>query len=429
MEALDLVLGVALAIAATGCQAALDSAVTPGGLSRADAYRRAQALASLGREMFSDTALSASGRISCASCHSPARAFGPPNARAVQTGGALLQRAGARAVPSLMYLEATPPFTEHFFAPDADADESLDNGPTGGLTWDGRVDRGRDQARIPLLSPVEMANETPGDVVKTVSRARYAQAFRRLYGPRVFDDERAAFAAVANALEAYQQDEPAFYPYSSKYDRYLAGTASLTAQEARGLALFDDPAKGNCAHCHVSARSKEGTAPQFTDYGLVAIGVPRNPDIPANGDPSYFDLGLCGPLRTDFRDKPEYCGRFKTPSLRNVATRQTFFHNGAIHTLREAVAFYAQRDSRPERWYPRTDRGDIRKFDDLPARYAGNVNVEAPFGQRPGDPPRLSDEQIDDVVVFLQTLTDDVGAESSPPAPIRGRSVRNGALR
>jgi cytochrome c peroxidase len=59
--------------------------------------------------------------------------------------------------------------------------------------------------------------------------------------------------------------------------------------ETRGLALFNDPAKGNCAHCHISARGADGTPPQFTDYGLAALGVPRNTQIPANGDPSFYD--------------------------------------------------------------------------------------------------------------------------------------------
>ena len=98
----------------------------------------------------------------------------------------------------------------------------------------------------------------------------------------------------------------------------------------------------------MSARGKDGTPPQFTDYGLVALGVPRNTAIPANSDPSFVDLGLCGPLRTDLRDRAVYCGRFKTPSLRNTATRRVFFHNGVFHSLRQVIEFYVQRDTNPE---------------------------------------------------------------------------------
>ncbi len=89
-------------------------------------------------------------------------------------------------------------------------------------------------------------------------------------------DPNKAFEAALEVFEVYQQSHAEFYPYSSKYDAYLAGKAELTAQERRGLSLFEDPAKGNCARCHVSAPGKDGTPPQFTDYGLVAIGVPRN---------------------------------------------------------------------------------------------------------------------------------------------------------
>jgi cytochrome c peroxidase len=139
---------------------------------------------------------------------------------------------------------------------------------------------------------------------------------------------------------------------------------------------------------------------------MIALGVPRNPAIPANADPTYFDLGLCGPLRTDFSDRSDYCGLFKTPSLRNVALRKSFFHNGAFHDLRKAVAFYATRDTNPERWYPRAKDGSIQEYDDLPAADRANLNSDPPFGGKPGDKPALNDAEIDDVVAFLRTLTD-----------------------
>jgi cytochrome c peroxidase len=382
------------------------SAQEPAALSRAQVYGRVEALTALGREMFFDSSLSASGKMSCATCHSPLDAFGPPNALPVQPGGRDLDQFGIRAVPSLKYLQATLQFTEHFFDSDDEADDSVDNGPTGGLTWDGRVDRARDQARIPLLSPFEMANQRPAELVTRLSRATYADEFRRIFGEEIFAEPGGAFSAALEALEVFQQNPAEFYPYSSKYDAYLARKAELSDQERRGLELFEDPAKGNCARCHVSTPGKDGTPPQFTDFGLVAIGVPRNPAIPANGDPGFFDLGLCGPLRTDLRDRAEYCGRFKTPSLRNVALRRVFFHNGIFHTLREVMEFYAQRDTNPEKWYPRDAEGRVRKFDDLPAAYHANVDAAPPFGGHPGDAPALSENEIDDVIAFLQTLSD-----------------------
>ena len=302
-----------------------------------------------------------------------------------------MQQWGRRAVPSLKYLQSVPQFTEHYFDAEASGNDSVDAGPTGGLTWDGRIDRSRAQARMPLLSPYEMANESPARVVALARKAKYASELSRLSRGR---DVNAVFDTILEALEAWQQDYREFYPYSSKYDAWLAGEAALSEAEERGLRLFSDAEKGDCARCHIASRGANGTPPQFTDYALVALGVPRNREIPANSDPAWYDLGLCGPERTDFRDRDEYCGRFMTPSLRNVATRRAFFHNGVFHSLKEAVEFYAKRDTNPQ------------KFDDLPAKYHGNVETGPPFGRPPGARPALTDEEIEDIVAFLGTLTD-----------------------
>src|SRR5262249_31095705 len=153
------------------------------------------------------------------------------------------------------------------------------------------------------------------------AKAPYAGDLKALYGDDVFSKTDVAFAAGLQALEAYEQDWKTFYPYTSKYDAYLAGKATLTDQEMRGLDAFNDEEKGNCASCHISGVAANGKPPEFSDFGMIAIGVPRNMAIPANADLNYYDLGLCGPQRTDFTDRPEYCGLFRTPSLRNVATR------------------------------------------------------------------------------------------------------------
>ena len=249
-------------------------------MSRAEVYAQVNLLAELGRRLFFDPALSASGRLACASCHDPAHAYGPPGERAVMPGGKDMRQSGLRAVPSLRYLQATPAFTEHFRDSDDEGDASVDNGPTGGLTWDGRVDRGRDQARLPLLSPLEMANDSPAAVVAAVRRSPYADLLRRAFGKRIFADPDRAFDGILQALEAYEQRYTEFYPYSSKYDACLDGKAELTAAEARGLALFNDPEKGNCAHCHLSARSNDGAPPQFTDYGLARARRAAQPGDP-----------------------------------------------------------------------------------------------------------------------------------------------------
>ena len=128
-------------------------------------------------------------------------------------------------------------------------------------------------------------------------------------------------------------------------------------------------------------------------------------DIPANADSNYFDLGLCG--RADLRDRLDLCGAFKVPSLRNVALRKTYFHNSAFKSLKDALTFYVQRDTNPEKWYPLNTDGTVNKFNDIPSAQLSNVNTsEAPYNRLVGDVPALSDTEVDDVIVFLRTLTD-----------------------
>jgi cytochrome c peroxidase len=364
-------------------------------------------MTALGAQLFNDPGLSASGRLACASCHSPQHAFAPPNALPAQFGGPQLRSPGRRNAPSLMYLQTTIPFTEHYI--DDEDGHGEDAGPTGGLTWDGRVNSAHEQARIPLFAAHEMANADAPALAARVRRAAYADDFRRAFsGPHadVFDDPEEVVNWLAGALEVYQQDAPTFYPFSSKYDAALRGQVQLDARELRGLALFEDPQKGNCASCHPSRRRADGGLPLFSDGGYAALGVPRNRQLAANRNPRHFDLGLCGPERQDLATHPEYCGLFKAPSLRNSAQRGSYFHNGQFHSLREVVAFYATRDSNTARWYPRRADGSPRRYDDLPARHQGNVNREPPFAPMPGLRPRLNPREIDDIVSFLRTLND-----------------------
>jgi cytochrome c peroxidase len=386
------------------------AAAMPAPLTPQQAMARARNLLDLGRTLFHTTALSGTGRMSCATCHDPAHGFTPANTLAVQPGGADLKHSGFRAVPTLKYLQAIPAFTEHYMGAEEDgAGDGVDNGPTGGLTWDGRVTRGRDQARIPLLSADEMANSDSASVSQHVLAAGYGPALQRIYGPAILQSPDDIFDGVTEALEAYEQDPPTFFPYSSRYDAYLNDREKLTPAELRGLAIFNDPARGNCAICHKSGLLQTGGHPDFTDFGFIALGVPRNSEIPRNQDPHYFDLGLCGPARTDLATHEAYCGTFRTPTLRNVALKQRFFHNGYAHTLREAVAFYAERDVSPEKYYPRNADGKIEQYDDLPAPYRANVNREMPFGAK----RILSTQDVDDVVAFLGTLTDS-GTDTLP---------------
>src|SRR5262249_35191814 len=141
----------------------------------------------------------------------------------------------------------------------------------------------------------------------------------------------------------------------------------------------------------------------FTDYGYDAVALPRNHAIPGNRSATYFDLGLCErkSAETPSTD-PRFCSNFRTPSLRNVAVRESFGHNGVYKKLRDVVAFYAFRAVAPERIYPVG-----QKWDDVPPKYFPNVNIYAPvYNRREGAAPPLSDAEVDAIVAFLETLTD-----------------------
>ncbi|HVO87905.1 MAG TPA: cytochrome c peroxidase [Casimicrobiaceae bacterium] len=397
-----------LAAATTGSWAtdAPTALVPPGESFYATSYEKTPSVAQLtqlGRRAFFDASLSASGRVSCASCHDPRYAYGPPGDGSTPFAGPDGRQRGYRATPSLRYLQGVPPFTEHMH--DSDDDDSIDQGPAGGRTWDGRAQSTHEQASLPLLSPVEMANQSPEEVVARLRRAELAGAFKEAFGEHVLDNSRRAFNALLWSLEVFQQSPSDFYPYSSRYDAYLRGQGRLTEQEKRGLAAFDDPTRGNCASCHPSAL-RRGAFPAFTDFGYVALGVPRNRALAANRDAHFFDLGLCGPARRDLASRTDYCGLFRTPSLRNVATRRSFFHNGAFHQLERVLDFYAERDARPGLWYPRDANGRVLVFDDLPVAYRANVQRDRPFGQRAGGTPALTRAERADIVAFLRTLTD-----------------------
>ena len=358
------------------------------------------AVAALGQQIFFDATLSASGQQSCASCHDPAFGHAAPNALAAQPGGVKMEQQGGRSSPSIRYLSFNTQFS---FA--------ADGTPTGGFFWDGRANSLQAQAGGPFLNPVEMANTSKAEVVARLAATSYAEAFRSVFGATIFSDVDTAYARMTLALARYQQEDSAFHPFSSKYDAVLRGQARLSTQEARGLALFNNPRKGNCAACHPSTQSADGRFPLFTDFTYDALGVPRNAELTVNADASHYDLGLCARNLGDLTGRTDLCGAFKVPSLRNVALRQAYFHNGVFKTLKEALTFYVQRDTSPEKWYPLAADGTVDKFNDLPAAYRRNVNIsEAPYNRKPGQSPALTDSEIDDVIAFLNTLSDGYSA-------------------
>ena len=301
-----------------------------------------------------------------------------------------------RSAPSLLYVRYVPRFYFHL------SDDDIQPSPFGGFFWDGRANSIAELVKEPLLNPDEMNNRDLAQIAHKIASAKYAADFRREFGD-VFSNPSDAVRALGQALEAFlTSDEMA--PFSSKYDAYVRGEAKLTSLEARGLKLFKDPDKGNCITCHrFYDTSKNPERSLFTDFGYDAVAVPHNPKIPANGDARHFDLGLCERRDQATPSNDEiWCVSFRTPSLRNVAVRESFMHNGVFKNLRDAVSFYATRATDPMRWY----KSGV-KFDDVPEKYRHQVNINSiPYNRRQGDEPALTDEDVDAIVAFLGTLTD-----------------------
>lgn len=335
----------------------------------------------VGKLIFFDPNLSNPPGQSCASCHTPDIGFSEPNAEFPVSQGANPNLFGSRNSPSAAYAAFSPNF--HL-----DEDEGIYE---GGQFWDGRAANLEEQAKEPFLNPLEMGMEDEAAVIEAVQASNYAELFELVFGADIWDDTMTAYDAVASAIADFEQSDEV-NRFTSKYDYYLAGKATLSEQEQRGLAAFEDESRGNCAACHPSTDADDGTPPLFTDFTYDNLGVPRNPNNPfydlgpeLNPDgEDFIDLGLGGVLEDSSLN-----GLFKVPTLRNIALTAPYMHNGVFSTLEEVVRFYSTRD--------------VGTADGTPwpePEVAENVNDE-----ELGD-LGLTEAEIDDIVVFLFTLTD-----------------------
>ena len=347
--------------------------------------------ADLGRALFADPELSEPPGQACADCHAPGAAFRDPEDDHSTSAGAVPGRFGARNSPTAMYAAQVPAL---HYDPDA-------RGLVGGLFWDGRAASLEDQATGPLLNPLEMNNPSVARVADKLRRGTYAPVFRGLYGGDALDDDARAFAYLTAALAAYERS-PALAPFSSKYDRYLAGTATLTAEEQRGLAIFEDPARGNCASCHPSRPSADGAPPTFTTFAYANLGVPAYPNNmfyvqatnPAGAQ--YIDHGLMATT-----GDPQHDGLFRIPTLRNVGRTGPYGHNGYFASLAYFVDFLNTRDvgSSSVGTCSRATGATTATCAWPPAEITATVD------HRVGH-LGLGTRDVDDLVAFLRTLTD-----------------------
>ena len=321
----------------------------------------------LGKKIFFDTNLSSPAGQSCSSCHDIKVSLTDPIQNSPVSLGAVLGRTGTRNTPTAAYSAFSPDF--HF-----DEEEGLF---IGGQFLDGRAKNLKEQAKDPFLNPDEMNNADEKSVIDKIKVAQYAQLFKQVYGQQSLNNPTEAYDKMAQAIVAFEQTS-SFNPFTSKYDYFLAGRVNLSEQEQKGLELFEDENKGNCAACHIS-KTEDGSQPLFTDFTYDNLGVPSNPKILALKGADFIDVGLGKTVGS------EENGKFKVPSLRNIAKTAPYMHNGVFSDLKEVTDFYNTRDI-DDKW---------------PApEVSENVNTD-----ELGD-LKLTDEEVSAIVAFMKTLTD-----------------------
>ena len=330
----------------------------------------------LGKLLFFEKSLSTPPGQACAACHAPEVAFSNPEKNLPVSKGARPDLYGNRNDMTIAYAAFVPPLHRN-------KEEDI---WIGGLFWDGRANSLAEQAQGPPLNPLEMANRDTLTIAKKLQALSYAVLFTEVYGPDVFSNPNTAFKSMSDAIEAYEKTSEVS-PFSSRYDHWLKGKTELSEQELRGLKLFEAADKGNCAACHPSKPSEDGSPPLFTDFTYDNVGTPRNPENPFYSMPSdlnpngfaFVDLGL-GKTVND----PAQNGKFRVPTLRNVAITTPYMHNGVFKTLFNVLAFYNTRD--------------IAGWPD--PEVSENVNMEE-LGKL-----GLTNGELEDLIAFLRTLTD-----------------------
>jgi cytochrome c peroxidase len=291
----------------------------------------------LGRRLFYDVRLSKDNSVACASCHNPSLGFTDGLGISMGVGG-LTGIRNAPTVANAAYLPLQ--------------------------FWDGRAASLEEQAASPIADPVEMNQTHEVSVSKLAPDRLYRTMFTKAFGSK-----DVTIGRVQKALASFERT---ILSGNSAFDKYEYGgdPKALTPAQIRGLALFKDPRKGNCAACHtIDARYAHFTDGKFHNIG-EGVG----------DDGKFKDLGRYHETRMETDQ-----GAFKTPTLRNVANTSPYMHDGSLKTLKEVVDFYAG---------------------------GGNSN---PYLDKEIRVIQLSGQERADMVEFLKSLTGEMPPNVGPP--------------
>jgi cytochrome c peroxidase len=345
-------------------------------------------LADLGAVLFFDVNLSRDRTQSCASCHDPAVGFIDWRDNGVGAAASLggdLHSLGDRNAPTISYAALTPEFHR--------------NGEgeyVGGMFLDGREPDLAAQAGGPPLNPIEMAQPDKAAVVeRLLENAQYRVAFRELFGADIFADVDAAYAGMTQSIAAFEEGD-FFSPFDSKYDRYLRGEYDLSREEELGMTLFFSQQFTNCNQCHQLNILPGSERETFTNYKYHNIGVPENSMLRMlNGsDSDRVDRGL---LENPQVEDPAQAGKFKVPTLRNVAITGPYMHNGVFRDLKTVIEFYNKYNSRTEAAQTNPETNEFWGEPEISDNISLTELESAPF---------LDERRVDALVAFLRLLTD-----------------------
>lgn len=295
----------------------------------------------LGRRLYYDPLLSVDSTISCASCHAPQFAFGDSHQFSLGVGG----KTGNRHAPTV-----------------------INSAYNSFQFWDGRAPSLEEQAKGPIANPVEMAHSLDGVVARLQADANYRDLFKKAWGT-----DQITIDMVAKSIASFERTVIAG---NSPFDRFYFGhdKKALSPAAQRGFKLFTDPKKANCAVCHTIGK----TDALFTDN-------------------KFHNLGIGADTRGNLNDVGRYAvtkqnadmGCFKTPTLRNLANRAPFMHDGTFPTVKDALA-----------------------------HYIGGGNMNDHLDKEIHALDFLTFDERDDLLQFLDSLNGELPSDVGPPADL-----------
>lgn len=296
----------------------------------------------LGRRLYYDPSLSVDGTISCASCHAPRFAFSDENKVSIGVGG----KTGSRHSPTVI------------------------NSAYNSLQfWDGRAISLEEQAKGPMANPVEMAHSLDGVVNHLQADPKYRDLFKKAWGTNQLNID-----LIAKSIASFERTVLAG---DSPFDRFYYGhdKNALSPAAQRGLKIFTDPKKGNCEVCHTIGK----TSALFTDNKFHNLG------IGADTRGNLSDVGRFSQTKKD-----EDMGAFKTPTLRNLAHRAPFMHDGTFPTVKDALAHYIGGGNKNDHLDKEIHALDFLTFDERDdlLQFLDSLNGKLP--DNVGPPPDLS---------------------------------------